>query len=51
MENQTKTNNSLNVEKAKNQVMEYKIFCLYAGLSECSLNSLALFFKQRKAGA
>ena len=50
MENQTKTN-SLQVNKAKNQFMEYKVFCLYSGLRECSLNSLALFFKQRKAGA
>lgn len=50
MENQTITN-TLKISEVRKQAIEYKLFCLNNGLWACDANSLALFFKQRKAGA
>ena len=41
----------LKVSEVRKQAIEYKLFCMSKGLWACDANSLALFFKQAKAGA
>lgn len=41
----------LKVAEVRKQATEYKVFCINNGLWACDANSLALFFKQVKAGA
>lgn len=48
--NTTTAVDPLKVSQARKQAVEYKLFCINNGIWACDANSLALFFKQVKAG-
>ena len=47
----TRVADPLKVAEVRKQAIEYKLFCINHSLWACDANSLALFFKQQKAGA